>query len=223
MGELFICVGCGELHSLSTLTQHAETKANGICKKNYEALGLWTILKQNRNSKSVDPNNKKSISSDTNQIQNTTEKESSDNEVENSEKNNSEEQKCVCNACYKCFTKLDDLRLHLNTVKKCRPKYDANEEIMQALKNEYKIKTGNELFNCVGCDQLHSLRTISKHIAIRKGKTKNFNGTCKEKYEAIGQWTILNEKMTKFKAKQKHVLRNSKNKQKNNSKNRKKY
>merc|ERR1712001_416251 len=112
MGELFICVGCGELHSLSTLTQHAETKANGICKKNYEALGLWTILKQNRNSKSVDPNNKKSISSDTNQIQNTTEKElsdkevenakentteieSSDNEVENSEKNNSEEQKCV--------------------------------------------------------------------------------------------------------------------------------
>ena len=69
-----------------------------------------------------------------------------------------------CKACHKYFMNTERLRHHLNAVKKCRPKYNANDEMMEGLKNAYQIETGKELYSCVGCNELHSLSTITKHF-----------------------------------------------------------
>ena len=103
------------------------------------------------------------------------------------ENTNSEGQKCICQVCHKCFMNMDKLRLHLNTAKNCRPKYSANKEIMEALKNDYQITTGKELFTCFGCGELHSLSTLTQHAETKA------NGICKKNYEALGLWTILKQ------------------------------
>ena len=77
---------------------------------------------------------------------------------------------------------------------------------MEALKNDYKLETGDELFNCVGCDELHSLSTIKQH-ATKKGKKNKSKGTCQEKYEAIGQWEILKDNTVKHQSKKTHMIR----------------